>query len=254
MTGLQSPKIFCTGLSRTGTTALCAALETFGLQTIHWPIHLFAQSEALGLPPFRPALRLGPYAAWRRRKEIKAYRARHDARWLLETHDAFGDLPVPLYYRELAGMFPGSLFIHTTRRVEGWLQSMEWLFEQSGVLWRRGRLADELHQRIYGTTRFDSERLREAFFRHEESVGLFLREQGARGLSLRIDSGEMTYERLAGFLEIASDRTGPVPRSNEARTAGASARRDFLRDRVLFPFRLVFRRLARNIPVSTQKP
>jgi hypothetical protein len=254
MSGSHRPKIFCTGLSRTGTTSLCAALQTFGLRTNHWPIHLFAQSEALGLPPFRPALRLGPYAAWRRGKELKASRALHDARRILKTHDAFGDLPMPLYYRELGALFPGSLFIHTTRGVEGWLRSMEWLFEEGGVLWRRGRLADELHQRIYGTTRFDGARLREAFSRHEESVGRFLREQGDRGLLLRVDSGEMTYERLEGFLEIPSGSTGPVPRSNEARAAGASARRDFVRDRVLLPFRLVSRRLARKVPVSTQKP
>jgi len=240
MSGSRPPKIFCTGLSRTGTTSLCAALEIFGLRTIHWPIHLFAQSEALGLPSFRPTLRLGPYAAWRRGKELKASRALHDARRILETHDAFSDLPVPLYYRELAGLFPGSLFIHTTRRVEDWLPSMEWLFEEGGVLWNRGRLADELHQRIYGTIRFDSARLREVFLRHEESVGCFLREQGARGLLLRIDSGEMTFERLAAFLGIPSNRTGPVPRSNEARPVADTARFS----RRLAPLRLIANRLT----------
>jgi hypothetical protein len=243
MTEASRPKVFCTGLSRTGTTALCSALESLGLRTAHWPIHLFAQSEVLALPPFRPALRLGPYAAWRRGKELKAYKNLRDARRILETHDAFGDLPVPLYYRELDAMFPGSLFIHTTRGLEGWLKSMEWLFEDGGILWQRGHIADELHQWVYGTTRFHRELLVESFQRHEEKVRRFLAAKESRGMVIDIDSGELTFERISAFLGLATEKTGPVPRSNETRKVDAAARRQLAISKALLPFRLVFRRL-----------
>jgi len=241
------PKVFCTGLSRTGTTALCSALESFGLRTAHWPIHLFAQSEVLGLPSFHPALRFGPYAAWRRGKELKAYRNLRDARRILDTHDAFGDLPVPLYYRELDAMFPGSFFIHTTRDVEGWLKSMEWLFDDGGVLWRRGHMADELHQRVYGTTRFHRDRLVESFHRHEEEVRRFLAAKESCGILLDIDAGELTFERLSAFLGLATEKSGPVPRSNKTRKVDAAARRHLVISKALLPIRLVFRRMFASL-------
>jgi hypothetical protein len=244
MSDSRAPKIFCTGLSRTGTTALCAALETFRLRTVHWPIHLFAQSEALGLPPFRPALKLGPYAAWRRGKELKASRVLNDARRILENNDAFGDLPVPLFYRQLDEMFPGSFFIHTTRSLEGWLKSMKWLFNEGGILWRRGRLADELHWRIYGTTRFDRERLRAAFLRHENEARAFIQAKGPKGLLLEIDAAEMTYERLASFLGMSTDKSGPVSPVNQARDTDASVKGIYRFARILQPFHLAFRRLG----------
>ena len=217
-------KVFCLGLSRTGTTSLCAGLESFGLKTIHYPIHLFTQSEVLGLPSFSPALKRGPYASWRRGKELKASRVGHDARRILESHDAFGDLPVPLYLRELDRLYPGSIFIHTTRSIEPWIKSMEWLFDEGGVLWKRGQIGDELHRRVYGTTRFDEAALREAFLRHESNVHEFFMRKGNCSLVLKVDAGEMTYEALAAVLGIATGKSGLVPKMNEAQNVGISDR------------------------------
>jgi hypothetical protein len=210
-------KVFCLGLSRTGTTSLHEAFRALGLRSIHFPIHLFTQPEVVGLPPFRPALRLGPYAAWRRGKELKASRFHHDAKRLLESNDTFCDLPVPLFFRELDRMFPGSKFVLTTRDADSWLASMRWLFEDGAVLWKRGHVGDELHLRTYGTTVFDREKLLTARERHHREVEDFFRNREGDLIRIRVDQGEMRYETLAGFLGLETSLAGPCPRVNETR-------------------------------------
>jgi hypothetical protein len=210
-------KVFCLGLSRTGTTSLHEALRALGVRSIHFPIHLFTQPEAVGLPPFRPVLRLGPYGSWRRGKELKASRFHHDAKRLLDSHDAFCDLPVPLFFRELDGMFPGSKFILTTRDCQGWLKSMQWLLDDGGILWKRGRIGDELHYRVYGTTVFDRAKLADAWRKHHRDVSFFFSGRSADLLELRVDRGELGYKTLAGFLGMETELDGPCPRANEAR-------------------------------------
>ena len=241
-------KIFCLGLSRTGTTSLHEAFCAFGLHAVHFPIHLFTQSEVLALPPFRPTVRLGPYAAWRRGKELKASRAHHDAKNILEEHDAFCDLPVPLYYRELDRLFPGSKFILTTRDDDSWLESMKWLFDDGAVLWKRGLVGDELHQRIYNTTVFDREKLLAACEHHNREVTEYFRGREDELLTLRVDKGELRYETLAVFLGLDSPLLGPCPRSNKAASIDPKHKREFAISR-FFPvalWRLLKLRLFRR--------
>ncbi len=209
-------KVFCLGLSRTGTTSLHEAFRTLGLRSAHFPIHLFTQSEVFGLPPFRPAVRVGPYAAWRRGKELKASRVHHEARTLLESRDAFCDLPVPLFYKELDRMYPGSKFVLTTRDCNGWLKSMQWLFDDGGALWKRGFVGDELHHRVYGTISFDRKKLLSAWELHHQEVGNFFLHREGDLLRVRVDRGELRYETLAAFLRLDTTLSGPCPRANEA--------------------------------------
>ena len=216
-------KVFCLGLSRTGTTSLFHALRALGLRPFHYPLWLFSKPEILGLPPFCPALRLNPYAAWRRGKELKASRNLHDARALLEKHDAFTDLPIPLYYHSLDRFFPGSKFILTTRAVESWLQSMDWLFNTGGIVWKRGHLGDELHQAVYGTTVFDREKLLTAWHRHHGEVRAAFASRPGDFLEITVDRGEMTYEALEAFLGLElSGLQGECPRVNESKSISQS--------------------------------
>jgi hypothetical protein len=236
-------KVFCLGLSRTGTTSLHEAFRALGLRSVHFPIHLFTQPEVLGLPPFRPTVRLGPYAAWRRGKELKASRAHHDAKSILEGNVAFSDLPVPLYYRELDRLFPGSKFILTTRDGDSWLESMQWLFDDGAVLWKRGHVGDELHQRAYGTTVFDPKKLDAARERHHREVVDYFRGREGDFLALRVDHGDLRYETLAGFLGLETPLAGPCPRVNEAISIDSRQKKDFASSR---SFPLAFWRLLRN--------
>ena len=228
-------KVFCVGLSRTGTTSLCTALESFGLKAAHWPIHLFTQSEVLGLPPFSPRIGLGPYSSWRRGKELKASQVSHNIHQILNSHDAFGDLPIPLFYRNLDKMYPNSIFIHTTRNVDSWIKSMKWLFDEGAVLWGRGHIDNELLYRVYGTTRFDPHILRSAFYQHEADVADFMKSRRDRSLVLQVDEGEMTYDILAKTLRIQTEYHGCVPSLNESRKIGVRRRVSRHIESVLFP-------------------
>ncbi len=207
------------GFSRTGTTSLFYALRALGLDPFHYPLWLFSKPEILGLPPFSPALHLNPCAAWRRGKELKASRNLHDARALLDKHDAFTDLPIPLYYRSLDRFFPGSKFILTTRSIEPWLQSMEWLFSTGGIIWKRGHLGNELNYSVYGTTVFDREKLLSAWHRHHDEVRAAFASRPGDLLEITVDRGELTYEALEAFLGLEpSGLQGECPRVNESKS------------------------------------
>lgn len=237
------PKVFCLGLSRTGTTSLCAALENLGYRTNHNPMHLFTQSDVMGAPAFTPRLKLNPYASWRRSKEIKAFACR-DARAILDTFDAFGDLPIPLFYQELDRMFPGSKFILTTRNLDRWLTSMEWLFDEGGIIWKRGHIGNELHQEVYGTTRFDRESLIHAFETHTEAAQAYFGDRENDFCHLTIDQGELTYERIKEFLGIEAPHAGPCPKVNDARPATRKDRIGHAISRVVPMW--IFRRILRH--------
>jgi len=216
--GHYTPKIFCTGLSRTGTVALCHGLESLGIKVIHYPVHLFIQSERLGLPPLGLKLDVSKYQKWRFTKEKKASYHSHNALDILKTYQCFGDLPIPLFYKQLDRLFPGSLFIHTSRDLDRWLASMHWLYNVAGPLWGRGFVDDELLYQMYGTIKFDQDILRKVFEEHEKDVGLFLENKNNHALSINIDQGELTFDNLARFTGLSTHLSGPVPRLNEPKT------------------------------------
>ena len=195
-------KIFCTGLSRTGTTSICAGLSQLGLRSRHFPLALLGRPETIGGDPFRPRLRRSLLRRWQFRRELKALRC-HDPIQILHDSDVFADLPVPLYYQELSQHFPTAKFIHTTRPIDDWLASMEWMLKKGRYQrgWTVGELADEMHHRIYGCTEFDADALRHSWSKHEASVAEFFQTQPDRLLCVDLSKDEMTFERIAPFLE-----------------------------------------------------
>jgi hypothetical protein len=193
-------KIFCIGLCRTGTTSLHAAFEAFGLRSKHFPYGLFEQ----------------PFA-----EEI-------------EQADAFSDLPIPLYYRQYAEQFPSARFILTTRDEQSWLQSMDWLIRNGpklwggpGSTWEPGGVVEQLFTKLFGTTRFEPEKLLAVYRAHNAEVLEFFAND-SRFLHLRLED-TMRYEDLATFLEISTDLRGPLPRANVQRRASNSLIRRIIR-------------------------
>lgn len=209
-------KVFCLGLSRTGTTSLCAALQDLGYTAMHYPLSLYTQSHLLGGDKFTPNLVLSPYKKWRREKEIKALDLINSLE-VLKEYDAFGDLPVPLFYRELDKLCPGSKFILTSRDLEKWLISMQWLFSKGKILWSRGLIGDELHYSAYGTTTFHYDLLSNAFIKHIQETEQYFKHRDNDFCHLKIDKGELTYDTLKQFLSIDSDLSGPCPKVNDAK-------------------------------------
>jgi hypothetical protein len=93
------PKIFCIGLSGTGTRSLDAAFKMLGYKSKHFP------------------------------------RSLED----FEKYQVLSDIPVSCRYRELDVLFPGARFILTLRDLESWLdnRSRKPVDEHQKSLWVR---------------------------------------------------------------------------------------------------------------------
>ncbi len=103
-------KIFCIGLSKTGTRSLHEALQILGYRSVHW-----------GGPDLQTAVQRGPAI----RAAVEA--ALRDGRPLLDDldeADAYSDiLALSTSFAVLDEQYPSSRFILTVRRLEDWLES-----------------------------------------------------------------------------------------------------------------------------------
>jgi hypothetical protein len=126
-------KIFCIGLSKTGTRSLHHALQLLGFHSVHW-----------GGPELRTAVRRGP--------EIRAAveRALREGRPLLEDleqADAYSDiLALSTNFDVLDRQYPGSKFILTVRALDGWLESRQRHVEANIARRERGEYDGEFLQ------------------------------------------------------------------------------------------------------------
>ena len=111
-----TPKIFCIGFHKTGTTSLYAALTQLG----------FRVSGAVAFD-------------WTA-EEIATKGAQHCID-RMEKFDAAEDMPWPHFFRELDEAYPGSKFILTLRDADAWFQSLDDHF---------GDQATELNAFAYG--------------------------------------------------------------------------------------------------------
>jgi hypothetical protein len=165
-------KVFGIGLARTGTTSLYLAFEQLGLRSAPSSVammRLFDEPDA----------------------DLD----------LFDTHDAFTDNPVPFLFALLDRRFPGSKFVLTTRPIDAWLRSMEWLFGDGlDRLDKRTRaLGDEVHERLYGITSFDATVLTDVYVRHHSTVaGHFERRSDDL---LTVPVAELSWLTLCDFLD-----------------------------------------------------
>lgn len=168
----MSPKIFCTGWQRTGTTSLARALASLGIATKDFPKELLHDLD-------------------------------HP---VVHAHRAFTDNPIPLLFRELDAAFPGSRFVHTIRDEEAWLESVRWLFTVGRVkfAWDTRPIVGEIHQRLYGTTEFEPERFLERYRRHNREVAEHFAGRPSDLLTLDVTRGQ-------GFAELCPFLGLPVP-------------------------------------------
>jgi hypothetical protein len=175
-----SPKVFCIGFHKTGTTSMAAALRILGYRV------------------------KGSFGA--RDPRIAETAVRRATR-LAARYDAFQDNPWPLVFREMDERFPGSKFILTVRDPDSWIASQ---------LDHFGPRDNAMRRWIYGagTPRGNEEAYVARMLRHEAEVREHFAGRPGDLLVLNLADGE-GWEPLCRFLgkEIPDV---PFPRRNDA--------------------------------------
>jgi len=162
-------KVFCIGLSRTGTSSITKALQMLGYKAIHYP----------------------------RLKDIFE---------LAKKYDAMTDTTVCVSFEELDKKYPNSKFILTTRNIESWLESCKWFFSLEKILKssrykRTGNLLGEqqiyLRETLYGSRFFDYEKYRQGFLNYHDKVFNYFKDREL--LIMDIGKGD-SFKKLCPFL------------------------------------------------------
>ena len=173
---METPcKAWGIGLGRTGTTTLCAAFELLGYERVEHN------------PTFEQ----------------------------LADLEAAADNECGIYYRYLDYKFPGSKFVLTTRELEPWLESMQFIMERHPVIRSgprpRGAVPPEkldisIKRRmlIYESVSFDREKFVAAYHRHHASVRAYFEDRPGDLLEMDITQND-GWDALCGFLGL------PVP-------------------------------------------
>ncbi len=230
---MDNKKVFCIGLSRTGTTSICEALHMLGYETIHFSPHLFIHPEIINDSlSFNPKIKLNPYSNWLRKQEIDYHNQSFDKDFL-NKFNAFGDSPFPFYFKELDKKFPGSKFIYTYRDSKKWVRSMKWLYEKGSIIWSQGFLNDEIKFQVYNCSKYDEEALLKSYFDHHSKVISYFSDRSDDLLMIDIDNRKVDFDILCQFLNKPVPNI-PFPQKNASRKVSFKKR--------------VFYYLSRNIP------
>jgi hypothetical protein len=189
------PKIFCIGLSRTGTVSLATALTQLGISAQHYPNDEVTRDE----------LRRGQYALS-----------------ILDRVQALLDIPVSPYYAQFDSIYPDAKFVLTTRPTESWLTSMKTHFELY-VEHMRDDFDDFVLASVYGALHFSAERFRHVKELHERNVREYFSGRPEKLLVFDVFQGN-SWPELCSFLDRpAPDH--PYPHRNVALSEPARRRR-----------------------------
>lgn len=179
-------KIFCIGLSKTGTTSLARALKILGYKTKDNP----------GIVNY-----------------ITGDLSSIDVS-VLEDNDAISDTPIPSFYRELDEKYPNSKFILTVRDMEGWLNSCKKQFTQK-LADKQNDAHNRLFMDLYDSTVFDEEKFRRGYENFVAGVYRHFASRQKDLLTLDITAGD-GWEMLCPFLGKPIPDV-PFPKANVTR-------------------------------------
>lgn len=152
-------KIWCLGLSRTGTTTLSHVLNEIGYRHIHYPTY----EEMMSM-----------------------------------NNDGASDIPVIPMYKELDRTFPNSKFIYTIRNKAEWLASMEPYLERKRT-WNQSSRQVQTRINVYKEPFFDYNTYSKAYDDHDKDVREYFQRRPNDFLVLDIlgrDSPEKLYKFL----------------------------------------------------------
>ena len=191
------PKIFGIGLPRTGTTSLNQALKILGYKSFDHPILLYNNFDET----------------------------------FIEKYDALVDSPIPLIYKDLDLRYPGSKFILTTRSLDSWIESMEWLYEHGSAKWYTSEKIYSYRKEFLGTEKYNKTTLKNKFIDYHNDVNNYFSKREDDLLVIDVLDKDK-FKSLCNFLGLEQVEI-EYPRSNE-------------RTNIHFLKRLFFHHVVRN--------
>ena len=183
-------KVFCIGLSKTGTRSLHDALQLLGFRSVHW-----------GGPQLQTAVQRGPAI----REAVE--RALQEGRPLLEDleeADAYSDIhALSVNFDVLDRQYPGSKFILTVRDMDSWLESRKRHVEANQAMREQGTYQGTFLE-------VDVAGWRAEALSHEERVQTHFVGRPDDLLKIDLAAGD-GWDRLCPFLGVATP-SEPFPR------------------------------------------
>lgn len=168
-------KIFGIGLSKTGTTSLARALYQLGFATKDFPSVKYVPHRLL---------------------HIRAEQLHH--------YQAFTDITVIPFYKQLDKEFPNSKFIYTVRNRDNWLKSCAYYPRFLRPVYRLPLKVIKMRQLIYNTVRYDQEKFIAAYERHDADVLEYFKDRPDDLLTIDICGGD-AWQPICEFLDV------PIP-------------------------------------------
>lgn len=185
-------RIFGIGFQRTGTTSLHTALKILGFDSAHW------ESAAWAFSIWREMNRWGRSGT-------------------LEKHQAICDNPIPLLYKKLDTVYPGSKFILTIRDEQSWLQSIEkfWTYEGNPRRWTwdSDGFSHKVHAITYGQVTFDKDVFLARYRQHNQEVKEYFKDR-TNLFIFDVEKG-CGWEDLCSFLDLTCPSV-PYPKADGA--------------------------------------
>jgi hypothetical protein len=125
----------------------------------------------------------------------------------LEKFYCLSDLPIPLLYKKLDKLYPGSKFILTLRDEEDWIESVRkhWSHENNKFRerWASDPFTHKVHKLLYGQKGFDRDKFISRYRLHNAEVVDYFKGRD----SLLI----MDMTKGAGWRELCPFLAKPVP-------------------------------------------
>lgn len=217
-------KVFCIGFMKTGTTTLNRALSVLGYRVSHnswrWLNLIFTQD-------------------W---KTLKTK---------MDDWDAVEDNPIPIIYKELDALYPGSKFILTTRDPEKWYQS---------VSYHIGDLLTPMHEWLFGKGKGlpneDKTHTMNVFTTHHKNVTKYFKDRPDD--LLIIDVTKMAdWTTLCDFLNEAIPEVD-FPHANRSsygtdKNAGFKRKVNYWKKRIINPLKIWWFDQKKYFPSPNQR-
>jgi hypothetical protein len=185
-------RIFGIGMHKTATTSLHRAFQILGFDSLHW-----GRGEA-------PAI-------WQEMNTV-------GRSVTLERFFTACDLPIPILYKQLDFVYPGSKFVLTVRDEMKWLNSVQRLWDRrynpTRWMWDIYPISNTLHKALYGIKDFDPMTMLWHYRQHNAAVKLHFKDRPGDLLVMDMEAGA-GWKELCSFIDI---EIPPVPYPREGAT------------------------------------